>query len=84
MRPSDAPLYRRGLTICGIMMILNIVNTLVWWWHYKRENRKREAEFLASGLTEEERDHQNFLAGETDLTDMQVSTRLDWACDSGR
>jgi hypothetical protein len=73
MRPSDAPLYRKGMTICGVMMILNIANTLVWWWHYKRENKRRDAEFLASGLTEEERDHQNFLAGETDLTDMQVS-----------
>ncbi|BEJ15965.1 hypothetical protein CspHIS471_0505700 [Cutaneotrichosporon sp. HIS471] len=71
MRPDDAPLYRRGMTICGTVMVVNIVNSFVWWWHYKRENKKRHAEFLASGLTEEERDHQNFLAGEMDLTDME-------------
>lgn len=72
MRPSDAPLYRMGLTISGAAMLLNLVNTGLWWWYYVRENRKRDKEFKESGLTIEERDHQNFLAGETDLTDMQV------------
>lgn len=72
MRPNDAPLYRTGLSISGAVMLVNIANTFAWWWYYVRENRKRDAEFKASGLTVEERDHQNFLAGETDLTDMQV------------
>lgn len=72
MRKEDAPLYKRGLSICGAVMLVNLANTGLWWWHYVRENKKREREFQESGLTVEERDHQNFLAGEMDLTDMQV------------
>lgn len=78
MRPSDAPLYHTGLTVCASAMLLNLVNTGMWWLYYVRENKKRNREFVDSGLSAEERDHQNFLAGETDLTDKQVGIVLSW------
>ncbi|BEI81330.1 hypothetical protein CcaverHIS002_0204900 [Cutaneotrichosporon cavernicola] len=71
MRPSDGPKYLKGLTVCAVVQILCMVNTCVWWWHYARQNRKRDAELAVSGMTEEERKHQNQLAGSSDLTDIQ-------------
>jgi hypothetical protein len=71
MRPSDAPKYLKGLTVCAVILIVNMANTVYWWWHYVRQNRKRDAEFAESGLSDEERKHQNWLAGESDLTDIQ-------------
>jgi len=57
------------------MLLISIVNTGLWWWYYVRANRKREAEFARSGMTEEEREHQMRLAGEADLTDKRESKR---------
>lgn len=71
MRPSDAPLYHVGLTVCACCMLANMGNLCCWWAHYVRTNRRRLRAFEESGLTEEERNYQNYLAGETDLTDVQ-------------
>lgn len=71
MRPSDAPKYIKGLTVCAVIQVLCIVNTGLWWIHYARQNKKRNREAAASGISEEERQHQSWLAGESDLTDIQ-------------
>jgi len=67
---SDAPKYLKGLTACAIVMAVNTVNICCWWTYYYLTNKKRERAFLASGMSMEERDHLNKLAGETDVTDM--------------
>jgi ACS family allantoate permease-like MFS transporter len=69
--PSDAPKYLHGLTACAIVMAVNTVNISCWWAYYLYTNKKREAAFIASGMSMEERDHLNKLAGETDVTDLQ-------------
>lgn len=71
--PSDAPRYLKGLTACAIIMMANCVLMCTWWWYYARVNRKRERDFLASGMSLEERDYQLKLAGEQDMTDIEVS-----------
>jgi hypothetical protein len=52
-------------------MAVNTVNISCWWAYYLYANKKREAAFVASGMSMEERDHLNKLAGETDVTDLQ-------------
>ncbi|TXT12814.1 hypothetical protein VHUM_01215 [Vanrija humicola] len=71
--PKDAPLYLHGMTACAIVMAVNAVNLSLWWRYYVTTNRAREAAFQASGLTEEDRAHETRIAGETDMTDKQVS-----------
>lgn len=68
---KDAPLYLTGLTAIAICMSVNILNFLGWWYYYVRVNKKRDQAFLASGLTLEQREHENRIAGETDLTDLE-------------
>lgn len=53
------------------MLLISIGNTILWWYYYVRTNRRRDAEFAASGMTEEEKEHQTRPAGEADLTDKQ-------------
>ncbi|BEJ11159.1 hypothetical protein CspHIS471_0105810 [Cutaneotrichosporon sp. HIS471] len=71
MRPKDAPLYIKGLTVIAIMIGINTVNFGVWWWYYWSTNRKRERAFVASGVSMEQRELENRIAGETDLTDRE-------------
>jgi hypothetical protein len=71
MRPSDAPLYLTGLTAIAICMAVNLLNFSAWWWYYTWANRKREAAFLASGVSEDQKELENRVAGETDLTDRE-------------
>ena len=54
-------------------MAANTINISAWWAYYIWVNRKREAAFVASGMSMEERDHLNKLAGETDITDLRES-----------
>lgn len=68
---KDAPLYLTGLTAIAIVMAVNVVNFAGWWWYYWRTNRKRERAFVASGITLEQRELENRIAGETDLTDRE-------------
>jgi len=70
---KDAPRYVTGLVVCSIMMAISILITFVWWAYLVIENRRRDREAAASGLSEKERAHQNALNGELDLTDKQVS-----------
>jgi hypothetical protein len=77
--PSDAPKYLKGLISCGAVMCLNAVNLACWWWYYTRTNARREAEFQASGMTEEVRAHESRLAGELDLTDRE-NKHFRYAC----
>ncbi|RSH86472.1 uncharacterized protein EHS24_004728 [Apiotrichum porosum] len=70
-RPSDAPRYLKGLTGCAIAMAVCMVVVGAWWSYYEYTNRKRDRDFVTSGLTKEEQDYQRKLAGETDLTDIQ-------------
>jgi hypothetical protein len=44
---------------------------VAWWMYYVRVNRQRDAAFIASGMSMEEKDHLNKLAGETDGTDLR-------------
>lgn len=53
-------------------MACNTVNISCWWTYYIWTNKKREAAFVASGMSFEERDHLNKLAGETDVTDLRA------------
>ncbi|CAD6570477.1 MAG: hypothetical protein TREMPRED_005860 [Tremellales sp. Tagirdzhanova-0007] len=76
---SDAPKYHHGLTACAIVMAANTINISAWWAYYLWANRKREAAFVASGMSMEERDHLNKLAGETDITDLQ-NPHFRYAC----
>ncbi|KAL7425033.1 hypothetical protein Q5752_000721 [Cryptotrichosporon argae] len=76
---SDAPKYLHGLTACAIVMSVNVLNISAWWFYYSRENRKREAAFVASGMSVEEREYQSKLAGETDMTDRQ-NPHFRYAC----
>ncbi|WVF69378.1 hypothetical protein IAT40_004154 [Kwoniella sp. CBS 6097] len=69
MRSNDAPRYLKGLTANAIVMAINAAILFLWWGYYVRENRKRDAAFIASGMTMEERDYLNKVAGETDVTD---------------
>ncbi|GMK54676.1 hypothetical protein CspeluHIS016_0112620 [Cutaneotrichosporon spelunceum] len=71
MRPSDAPYYLKGLTIIAIMIAVNTVNFGLWWYYYWSTNRKRDRAFLDSGLSIEQREVENRIAGETDLTDRE-------------
>jgi hypothetical protein len=73
--PSDAPMYTRGLSACAASLLLNCVLMVAWAWYYRRENARRDAALAASGLTKEEADHQRKLAGEMDMTDIQVSAK---------
>lgn len=70
---SQAPKYIMGLSIAAACMFLCILLTIYWWWYYIKENKRRDHEFEASGLSIEEREHLNRVAGETDMTDMEVS-----------
>lgn len=69
MRPSDAPLYRRGLTAAACILIVNILLTASWWFYYVRENRKRAAADV--NMSEAERIKQAEINGLMDLTDIQ-------------
>ncbi|WWD18290.1 hypothetical protein CI109_102740 [Kwoniella shandongensis] len=71
MRPNDAPRYLHGLTASAIIMGADCILLSVWYLYYVRENKKREAAFVASGMSNEEREHLNKLAGELDQTDRQ-------------
>lgn len=71
--PSDAPKYLRGLTACSVILIVSMCVTGYWWYHYWRQNKKRDAEDLRDGVTVEQRDAQARLNGELDMTDIQVS-----------
>ncbi|BEI92625.1 uncharacterized protein CcaverHIS019_0502530 [Cutaneotrichosporon cavernicola] len=77
--PSDAPKYLKGLISCGAVMCLNAINLACWWMYYTRTNARREAQFLALGITEETRAHESRLAGELDLTDRE-NTHFRYAC----
>lgn len=70
---KDAPLYLHGMTACAIVMAVNAVNLALWWRYYVTTNRTREAAFKDSGLSDEDRAHETRIAGETDMTDKQVS-----------
>ena len=72
-RPKDAPRYITGLIVCAAAIGVNVLNFFGWWYYYIRENKRREEAFIASGLSMEERERQNRLNGEMDLTDKQVS-----------
>lgn len=48
---------------------MNIVNISCWWAYYLWQNKKRDRAFAESGATLEERDYNNKIAGETDMTD---------------
>jgi hypothetical protein len=52
-------------------MAVNVVNFGCWWYYYWSTNRKRERAFIASGISQEQREHENRIAGETDLTDRE-------------
>ncbi|WVQ82812.1 hypothetical protein IAT38_004944 [Cryptococcus sp. DSM 104549] len=67
----DAPRYLHGLTANAIVMAFEVCVFAAWWLYYVRENRRREAAFVASGMSMEEREYQNKLAGEMDVTDLQ-------------
>ncbi|ORY31768.1 CNF01220-like protein [Naematelia encephala] len=69
--PSDAPHYLHGLTACAVLYGVCVVNMVFWWKYYVSENQKREAAFIASGMSLEEREYLNKVAGESDLTDRQ-------------
>lgn len=77
--PKDAPKYLHGLVACAVVMAVNTANLILWWWYYVRTNRRRELEFQASGLTMEDREHANRVAGETDVTDMK-NPHFRYAC----
>ncbi|WVQ66637.1 uncharacterized protein L199_004822 [Kwoniella botswanensis] len=70
-RPNDAPRYLHGLMASAILMAAELVWLCVWWYYYRWTNKKRDAAAAAAGLTQEEIDHANRLAGETDQTDLQ-------------
>ncbi|WOO81692.1 putative transporter [Vanrija pseudolonga] len=69
MRPSDSPRYVKGLTITSIFLLVNSTNLVVWWMYLRRENKKRDAECEASGISAEEREQLNQQAGVDDITD---------------
>jgi hypothetical protein len=71
--PSDAPRYLNGLTGCAIAMMLNVVLMICWAFYYRWANKKRDAAFGTAGMTAEEQDFQRKLAGESDMTDLEVS-----------
>ncbi|TXT04784.1 hypothetical protein VHUM_04052 [Vanrija humicola] len=71
MRPSDAPRYFKGLTVSAVFMLFSTVNLGHWWWYLWWQNKKRDEAFAASGMTLEEREHLNRVAGENDVTDLQ-------------
>lgn len=68
---SDAPRYFKGLTVSAVFMLFSTVNLGHWWWYLWWQNKKRDQEFAASGMTIEEREHLNRVAGENDVTDLQ-------------
>ncbi|WVQ72932.1 hypothetical protein IAR50_002494 [Cryptococcus sp. DSM 104548] len=71
MRASDAPRYLTGLTANAIVLAVEIVVLLCWYGYYIWENKKRERAFEDSGVSWEEREYQNKMAGETDVTDLE-------------
>lgn len=77
MRPSDAPRYTKGVTGCAVVMLFNCVLMLSWRVYYVRTNKKRDAKFAESGMTLEEQDYQRKLAGEADMTDIEVSLLME-------
>lgn len=72
-RPSDAPKYLKGLIGCAVSELILCAFAAGWWVYYEWTNRRRERAFIASGMTKEEQAFQRKLAGEADLTDIQVS-----------
>lgn len=68
---SDSPRYVKGLTITSIFLLVNSTNLVVWWMYLRRENKKRDAECEASGISVEEREQLNKQAGADDVTDRQ-------------
>ncbi|KAK8858401.1 hypothetical protein IAR55_002628 [Kwoniella newhampshirensis] len=79
MRPSDAPRYLKGLTANAIVLGMEVIVLACWYAYYMWENKRRDAAFIASGVSMEEREFQNKLAGETDVTDRQ-NPHFRYAC----
>lgn len=70
---NDAPRYTAGLSVGAACMMVAIILVLTWRWYYARENKRRDKAFAESGLSVEEQQLQNRMAGESDQTDMEVS-----------
>lgn len=71
MRADDAPRYIRGLTICAVVMMVNVGVMAGWCVYILWENRRRDRADEASGLTPEERELQKKIFAADDLTDRQ-------------
>lgn len=68
---QDAPTYRPGLISSSVILLLNAVNIALWWHYCWKENKRRDRERFASGISEEQHLYENRLAGELDFTDIQ-------------
>ncbi|KAF7185621.1 putative transporter [Pseudocercospora fuligena] len=68
---KDAPRYIPGLTGCGVVYGLEFAMIVLWRAWYTYQNRKRDRQVAAMGLTEEECKLRGKMNAEEDMTDVE-------------
>ena len=61
--------------MCAIVYVVKSAVCIIWWGYYIWQNRIRDREQVAAGISDEEREKANTIAVETDQTDKGESTR---------
>ena len=68
-RTSDAPRYYNGTIVCSASFGVQVLVIILWRLWYMRENRRRDREAAASGVSKEEQLRLGSVLGEQDVTD---------------
>jgi hypothetical protein len=55
-------------------MLLYMALFVIWWMYYIYENRRRDRIVAQRNLSQKEQEYERLRAGESDMTDMEVST----------
>ncbi|KAK0472893.1 MFS general substrate transporter [Armillaria novae-zelandiae] len=70
-KTKDAPTYTPGVIGCSICFGLEFLVIVAWRTTLVLRNRRRDKAMLTDGLTEEEREIQGKINGESDMTDFE-------------
>ncbi|KAK0197691.1 major facilitator superfamily domain-containing protein [Armillaria mellea] len=70
-KTKDAPTYMPGVIGCSICFGLEFLVIIAWRTTLVLQNRRRDKAILTDGLTQEEREMQGKINGESDMTDFE-------------
>ncbi|KAK0484185.1 major facilitator superfamily domain-containing protein [Armillaria luteobubalina] len=70
-KTKDAPTYTPGVIGCSICFGVEFLIIVAWWTTLVLRNRRRDKAMLTDGLTQEEREMQGKINGESDMTDFE-------------